>query len=109
MNGIDLAGRSAVVTGGARGIGYACAERILACGGRVCLWDRDAAALERAAANARARAPSRSTWPRTRRCAAAAQATGSRIGRVDILDQQCRHHRAEQDHVGIPAGRNGAM
>ena len=49
-NDINLRGRNAVVTGGARGIGYACVERILASGGRVCLWDRDEAALERAAA-----------------------------------------------------------
>ena len=34
-------GRSAVVTGGARGIGLACAARIVASGGRVALWDRD--------------------------------------------------------------------
>jgi 2-dehydro-3-deoxy-L-rhamnonate dehydrogenase (NAD+) len=50
MNKIDLTGRTAVVTGGARGIGFACAERILASGGRACLWDRDAGALERAVA-----------------------------------------------------------
>jgi 3-oxoacyl-[acyl-carrier protein] reductase len=50
MSNIDLTGRTAVVTGGARGIGYACAERILNSGGRVCLWDQDAAALERAVA-----------------------------------------------------------
>ena len=29
MNAIDLAGRRAVVTGGAQGIGYAVAERLL--------------------------------------------------------------------------------
>ena len=30
MNQIDLRGRGAVVTGAARGIGYACAERLAA-------------------------------------------------------------------------------
>jgi 3-oxoacyl-[acyl-carrier protein] reductase len=45
MNRIDLAGRVAVVTGGARGIGRAIAERLLASGAKVALWDRDAAAL----------------------------------------------------------------
>lgn len=34
-------GRTAIVTGGARGIGLACAARITAGGGRVALWDRD--------------------------------------------------------------------
>src|SRR5471030_98358 len=34
-------GRTAVVTGGARGIGLACAAKIAAGGGRLALWDRD--------------------------------------------------------------------
>jgi NAD(P)-dependent dehydrogenase (short-subunit alcohol dehydrogenase family) len=34
-------GRTAIVTGGARGIGLACAAKIAAGGGRVALWDRD--------------------------------------------------------------------
>jgi 3-oxoacyl-[acyl-carrier protein] reductase len=37
MNQIDLTGRVAVVTGGARGIGYAVAERALKSGGSVAL------------------------------------------------------------------------
>ncbi|MBI5772788.1 MAG: SDR family oxidoreductase [Verrucomicrobia bacterium] len=49
MNQIDLQGRSAIVTGGARGIGLAIAKRLLISGARVSLWDRDAAALEAAA------------------------------------------------------------
>ena len=48
MNRIDLAGRVAIVTGGAQGIGLAIAERILASGGRAVLWDIDAAQLEAA-------------------------------------------------------------
>jgi 2-dehydro-3-deoxy-L-rhamnonate dehydrogenase (NAD+) len=49
QNAIDLRGRQAVVTGGARGIGRACAQRLLASGAAVSLWDRDRDALERAA------------------------------------------------------------
>lgn len=39
MNGIDLAGQTAVVTGGAQGLGLAMARRIAQSGARVCLWD----------------------------------------------------------------------
>ncbi len=50
MNAIDLEDRTAIVTGGARGIGYAIAQRLLASGAAVALWDMDAAALDKAAA-----------------------------------------------------------
>ncbi|MEO6362574.1 MAG: SDR family NAD(P)-dependent oxidoreductase [Caldimonas sp.] len=45
MNQIDLKGRVAVVTGGAQGIGYAIAQRLLASGATVALWDMDEARL----------------------------------------------------------------
>ena len=41
MNKIDLQNRSAVITGGAQGIGLAIAERLLMSGASVSLWDRD--------------------------------------------------------------------
>ena len=42
MNQYDLAGRLAVVTGGAQGIGLAVARRLVDSGAQVVLWDRDA-------------------------------------------------------------------
>jgi 3-oxoacyl-[acyl-carrier protein] reductase len=61
MNQLDLAGRAAIVTGGAQGIGAAIVERLRASGARVQIWDldgspgvdvSDAAAVEKAAASA---------------------------------------------------------
>ena len=46
MNQIDLQGRRAAVTGAAQGIGRAVAERFLASGAAVALWDSDAALVE---------------------------------------------------------------
>ena len=45
----DFNGRTAVVTGGARGIGFAIVQRLLASGANCSLWDNDPAALEAAA------------------------------------------------------------
>ena len=50
MNQIDLNGRRAAVTGGARGIGFAIAERLVASGAAVAVWDRDLDAANAAAA-----------------------------------------------------------
>jgi 2-dehydro-3-deoxy-L-rhamnonate dehydrogenase (NAD+) len=47
MNQIDLEGRVVVITGGARGIGYAVAQRALRSGAQVALWDIDSERLER--------------------------------------------------------------
>jgi len=41
MNKIDLNKQTAVITGGAQGIGLAIAERFLDSGASICLWDRD--------------------------------------------------------------------
>ena len=43
MNQLDFAGRTAIVTGGAQGIGAAIVERLRASGARVQIWDLDAA------------------------------------------------------------------
>ena len=51
MNQLDFKDRTAVITGGAVGIGFAIAQRLIASGAKVSLWDRDAAALAKAKAS----------------------------------------------------------
>jgi NAD(P)-dependent dehydrogenase (short-subunit alcohol dehydrogenase family) len=48
MNKIDLQGKTAVITGAARGIGLAIAQRLLISGARCSLWDIDRGALNSA-------------------------------------------------------------
>ncbi len=49
MNQINLQNRTAIVTGGARGIGRAIVERLLVSGASVAIWDLDAKVAEEAA------------------------------------------------------------
>jgi len=49
MNQLDFRGRHAVVTGGATGLGFGIAQRLVASGGSVTLWDRDEDAAVKAA------------------------------------------------------------
>ena len=59
MNHIDLSNRAAIVTGGARGIGYAVAARFLQSGANVALWDQDAERLATAQEALRKEYPNR--------------------------------------------------
>ena len=86
MNRLDFDGQVAVISGGATGIGLAVAQRLKASGGRVSLWDRDASALDRAAA---------ALGPGTdvrqidvsdfEGVTGAARATAAALGRIDAL------------------------
>ena len=49
MNRLDFEGRHAVITGGATGLGFAIAQRLIASGGSVTIWDRDEATAQHAA------------------------------------------------------------
>ena len=62
--GEDLAGRLAVVTGGASGIGEACANRLADAGASVVVADVNLAAAMRSPPGS-AGGPSRWTWPPT--------------------------------------------
>jgi NAD(P)-dependent dehydrogenase (short-subunit alcohol dehydrogenase family) len=86
MNHIDLTGRVAVITGGARGIGLAVAQRALSSGAKVALWDMDAAKLEEVAAAMQGKATTHAldlTDEAAVRDAAAM--TQAAHGRIDIL------------------------
>jgi len=88
MNAIDLKGRVAVITGGAQGIGFATAQRFLASGASVVLWDIDATRLAQAVTELAAAGPtSGETVELTDEAsvAAATAATLARHGRIDIL------------------------
>ena len=87
MNQIDLNGRHAVVTGGAQGIGFAIAKRLLESSASVSLWDRDAEQLK--IAQMQLSAPKVSVQVVDVSDAvsihAATQATAAGSGRIDIL------------------------
>jgi 3-oxoacyl-[acyl-carrier protein] reductase len=89
VNKIELNGRSAVVTGGARGIGYAIAERFIDSGAAVSLWDMDSAALREAEKLLAARGGRVSVEvvdvTSESAVAAAVQSTVNKAGGIDIL------------------------
>ena len=88
MNQIDLKARTAIITGGARGIGYAIAQRLLASGARVSLWDIDARALDESAQSLSAHGNIHTHLLNLTNSAevdAAALATHAHFGRLDIL------------------------
>jgi len=88
MDSVNLQQRVAVVTGGARGIGFATAERLLRAGAAVSLWDLDGAEL----LQARDRLHPGGTVETIKvdvsideAVQAAVHATTARLGRIDIL------------------------
>jgi 3-oxoacyl-[acyl-carrier protein] reductase len=78
MNRIDMAGKTVVITGGARGIGYAIGERLVQSGARVAIWD-----LRQEEAEASASALSKDCLGLS--VDVAAQQTRGAFGRIDGL------------------------
>lgn len=81
-----FAGRRSVVTGGASGIGFGAATRLVAEGGRVCVWDIDQTAIDKAVASLGTAAfgirVNVANWDEVER--AASEAAGA-LGGLDIL------------------------
>ena len=87
MNAIDLENRTAIVTGGARGIGLAIVQRLLASGATVTLWDLDGAVLDQAAAALKGGRVHTATVDVTDDAAIARAVTAALrdLGKIDIL------------------------
>jgi 3-oxoacyl-[acyl-carrier protein] reductase len=88
MNRLDLTGRIAVVTGGARGIGFAIARRLLESGASCALWDRDETAAAAAVKSLSAHGPVNAVTvdlTLAESVQAARDATLRAWGRVDLL------------------------
>src|SRR5277367_2276560 len=88
MNHIDLKDRRAVVTGGAQGIGFAIARRLVASGAAVSLWDVDsklaASAAEQLSAHGIAQGIGMDVT-KPSEVEAAVASTVNRLGGIDIL------------------------
>ncbi|MFV0474427.1 MAG: SDR family NAD(P)-dependent oxidoreductase [Pikeienuella sp.] len=84
MNQYDLKGRKAVVTGGAQGIGRAIAERFIASGASVTIWDVDRARAEAMCEETGASfvSPDLADWEAVKSATARTQAE---MGGIDIL------------------------
>jgi 3-oxoacyl-[acyl-carrier protein] reductase len=88
MNKLDLRGRTAIVTGGAAGIGFAIAQRLRPVGGHVCVWDRDEKTLE-----------------------ASAKALGAltSTSKVDVSQEAKRGRRARGNAEALPEDRRPGL
>ena len=82
MNKLDMTGRVAVVTGGARGIGRAVTERLLASGAEVAVWDVDQAAMDAMGLPVSSHRVDQTDEAEVRTAAAA---TMAQYGKIDVL------------------------
>ena len=84
MNSYDFDDQVAVITGGAQGIGYAVAKRMIENGAKVAIWDFDTDLAQASASKLGATALhcDVSDWDSVQ---AAAQQTENQLGRIDVL------------------------
>ena len=86
MNKVDLAGRVAIVTGAAQGIGFASAQRLAASGAKVMVWDVDQKLMDKAASAIGQGAQAvKVDVTNPEQVEAAREATLKAFGKVDIL------------------------
>ena len=110
-------GRTAVVTGGASGLGLDVARRIIAEGGQAILWDFDADALHRAQAETGALAAVHvdiASWPAVEAAAAETLAASSAIdilvnsAGITFVSRVIWSNFADADALNIPRERADA-
>ncbi|RZF25769.1 SDR family oxidoreductase [Paraburkholderia sp. UYCP14C] len=85
MNKLDLANRVAIVTGGSGGIGLAIAERLVASGAKVVLWDLKSDALQAVAERVGAVLTTQVDVTNDESVRAAVELAASKLGAIDIL------------------------
>lgn len=95
-------GRTAIITGGASGLGLASAKRITAEGGKVCLWDLNPEALEKARDSVGAVHTVALDVSNPEAVEAAAAESLKALGKVDILVNSAGITGATHTVVGYP-------
>ena len=100
MHKYDFDGRTAIVTGGAKGIGYACAERLLDSGAAVSIWDLDEAALDQAVTTLSAKGDVQGLVCDAGDWDAVEAATGDTMARFGRLDAMIANAGIERVYYG---------
>jgi 2-dehydro-3-deoxy-L-rhamnonate dehydrogenase (NAD+) len=95
-------GRTAIITGGASGLGLETAKRITAEGGKVCLWDMNAEALATAKKDSGAVHTIALDISDAKAVEAAAAESNKVLGKIDILVNSAGITGATQPVVGYP-------
>jgi 3-oxoacyl-[acyl-carrier protein] reductase len=97
-----FSGRGAVITGGASGLGLETASRIVAEGGKVCLWDMNPDALAAAKAKSGATHTVALDVSKAEAVEAATAETQKALGRIDILVNSAGITGATHTVIGYP-------